>query len=75
MRGLGLKLYQVLNFDISFQKNNIRSRNKNVDFYHWVIFRRNSPVKKFKSKLPQSFWVTGLELARFTNMFQGNIWN
>jgi hypothetical protein len=37
-----LRIIQETNFDMGFQKINMRSWSEKVDFFHWVIFRRTA---------------------------------
>jgi hypothetical protein len=37
-----LKIWQLTNFDMGFQKINIRSRNKIVDFFERSVFSRTA---------------------------------
>ena len=40
---IDLKLYQITNFEMDFQRNYIRSRNSKVDFLNRTILRRTCP--------------------------------
>ena len=37
---IDLKFYHIANFDIGFQKNNIRSRNSKIDYFNPTILKR-----------------------------------
>ena len=54
---IGLKFYQITNFDMGFQKNNIRGRNKKVDFFFRVSFSDSRTITNYrvKKKITKSF--------------------